>query len=526
MHIFFVSRRVSLTLLLTFLVAIPVIESAHAEAGYLASLMSVLKKLGFEVGGTTRFPIYGPAVIEFFGGEDEFYKLLEYLCLPISDDLNVVAKIMAEAWDIVEYEKTRIFDGAMQIIDSSGNIRQLFIEVKSGICLSSERSRTIAQAIRDVYITKKFKKAIIWYIPSTLTKGEKWAERLAEWLEANGIGVTRNPSDALAIARAVDHAFSSAYGIQGTPFTYLVTQLRMIKDKVESALKSLAKNPKVLGTVALVGANVAVSVWEPQDPAQAEVKAALQDALRFANFAWSAYVTVDALVALGSSIALAKGGPIALAAITLLPAIASHAYAAVVGEKPSPYVKAVERSVAPGVSVRVALLDPPDPWLPKKLVVLVNGEAWYAADVSRVANAVDPAVRGARVERGVNGRVVYVTVGERGVGVDVVEVVEGASGGCAYVEVWVRSWDVRVGDVLAGRAPEVRARRVSGPTPRGCNAPQQPPEREAPAGARAPPPALAAAERWSARSRPRSTRSQRPREPRPAGRSSPLEYLT
>jgi hypothetical protein len=100
------------------------------EAGYLASLMSILKKLGFEVGGTTRFPIYGPAVIEFFGGEDEFYKLLEYLCLPISDNLNVVAKIMAEAWDIVEYEKTRIFDGSMQIIDSLGNIRQLSLKLK------------------------------------------------------------------------------------------------------------------------------------------------------------------------------------------------------------------------------------------------------------------------------------------------------------------------------------------------------------------------------------------------------------
>lgn len=409
------------------------------------------------------------------------YELFKSLASSASKYPQTIERIARIAVNTIS--KQRVYDYVLEIKDASGRVYILYVELKSINDLKSNRYLLLAQAARDIYIVKTGKLlwgkpgAVLWYAPKTDIPGTEWAENVFRWLEENGVGVVRDDQDLKAVARAVDHAFSAVYG-KGNVFSYIASAMRDAAKKAAGILK----NPKVLGTVALVGANVAVSVWEPQDPAQAEVKAALQDALRFANFAWSAYVTVDALVALGSSIALAKGGPIALAAITLLPAIASHAYAAVVGEKPSPYVKAVERSVAPGVSVRVALLDPPDPWLPKKLVVLVNGEAWYAADVSRVANAVDPAVRGARVERGVNGRVVYVTVGERGVGVDVVEVVEGASGGCAYVEVWVRSWDVRVGDVLAGRAPEVLARRVSGPTPRGCNAPQQPPEREAPAG--------------------------------------------
>jgi hypothetical protein len=83
----------------------------------------------------------------------------------------------------------------------------------------------------------------------------------------------------------------------------------------------------------LVGAVVAVSLWEPGDPAQA--KMALQDVLRFAWLGYVAFTAAEGLMALALAIAVGSGVGVAIAAVALLPTIAVHAHAAVTGQRPA-----------------------------------------------------------------------------------------------------------------------------------------------------------------------------------------------
>lgn len=48
--------------------------------------------------------------------------------------------------------------------------------------------------------------------------------------------------------------------------------------------------------IVLVGAVVAVSLWEPSDPAQAEAKMALEDVLRFAWLGYMAFIAAEIAV--------------------------------------------------------------------------------------------------------------------------------------------------------------------------------------------------------------------------------------
>jgi len=81
-------------------------------------------------------------------------------------------------------------------------------------------------------------------------------------------------------------------------------------------------------------------------------------------------------------VAAAKGGPVALAALALLPTIAARAYAAATGQQPSPRVYTVEREVK-GVRVRVVVIDPPDLPSDRKVVVFVNGYPRLTASLGR-----------------------------------------------------------------------------------------------------------------------------------------------
>ena len=82
----------------------------------------------------------------------------------------------------------------------------------------------------------------------------------------------------------------------------------------------------------LVGAVVAVSLWEPDDLAQAVAKMALQDVLRFAWFGYMAFTAAEGLMAL--AIAVGSGAGVAIA-VALLPTIDVHAHAAVTGQRPA-----------------------------------------------------------------------------------------------------------------------------------------------------------------------------------------------
>jgi hypothetical protein len=60
--------------------------------------------------------------------------------------------------------------------------------------------------------------------------------------------------------------------------------------------------------------------------------------------------------------------------------IAPTAYAAATGQQPSPY--AAKASVG-GVELTFALIEPPEPWLPRKLAVPLAGKPLPAAEAQR-----------------------------------------------------------------------------------------------------------------------------------------------
>jgi hypothetical protein len=132
---------------------------------------------------------------------------------------------------------------------------------------------------------------------------------------------------------------------------------------LESFLK---RNPELIATIVLVGADVAVSLWQPSDETQA--KMAILDVLRSGELAFAALTTAKGLAALALAVAVGSGIGIAVAAVALLPTIAVHAHAAVTGQRPSPYVK-VTKVTIDGVEITFPLVDQPDVWVPRKVVV-------------------------------------------------------------------------------------------------------------------------------------------------------------
>jgi hypothetical protein len=63
-----------------------------------------------------------------------------------------------------------------------------------------------------------------------------------------------------------------------------------------SMLSIFGKYPELIVLIVLVGAVVAVSLWEPSDPAQAVAKMALEDVLRFAWLGYMAFIAAEITV--------------------------------------------------------------------------------------------------------------------------------------------------------------------------------------------------------------------------------------
>jgi hypothetical protein len=82
-----------------------------------------------------------------------------------------------------------------------------------------------------------------------------------------------------------------------------------------------------------------------------------------------------------------SGAGLAAAALALIPVIAPAAYAAATGQLPPPY--AAKASVG-GVELAFALIEPPEPWLSRKLAVSLGGKPLPAAEAQR---ALDKTVR-------------------------------------------------------------------------------------------------------------------------------------
>ncbi len=63
-----------------------------------------------------------------------------------------------------------------------------------------------------------------------------------------------------------------------------------------SVLGIFRKYPELIALIVLVGALVAVSLWQPSDETQAVAKMALEDVLRFAWFGYMAFIAAEIAV--------------------------------------------------------------------------------------------------------------------------------------------------------------------------------------------------------------------------------------
>jgi hypothetical protein len=179
-------------------------------------------------------------------------------------------------------------------------------------------------------------------------------------------------------AGALNAVPEKAYGI---PLGQIIKDLAS-RIKQMRLTQFFKEHPEVAATIALVGAEVAVSLWQPSEPCQAELKMRIQDALQAVGMGAAASTAAEGLMALGLAIAAGSGGGIAAAALALIPVIAPAAYAAATGHQPSPYVKTAKASVG-GAELASALIEPPEPWLPRKLAVPLGGKPLPAAEAQR-----------------------------------------------------------------------------------------------------------------------------------------------
>ena len=331
------------------------------------------------------------------------------------------------------------------------------VEIKStnDFVIKHNIVRTVHEALYDAFLAEKGD-PVVWVTQGDPGKG--WARKMLSFLRGRGVGVTTSVANDAAAADALDAVSRRVYKI---PLGQLIKDLasRIRQARLDRFLR---ENPEVAAFIALVGAEVAVSLWQPSEPWQAELKMVIQDALRAIGMGYAAIATVEGLMSLGLAIALSSGAGAAAAALALVPTIAVRAYAVAAGQQPSPRVYAVEREVE-GVRVRVVVIDPPDPLAPRRVVVFVNGYPRLAANLGRGA----PRLSSAEAARSAfafssGGKAYSVGLGWDGVYAAVRWVVESSSraGSCTVARrhLYERTWTVRYSEVVAGRNPQPQLR--------------------------------------------------------------------
>jgi hypothetical protein len=180
---------------------------------------------------------------------------------------------------------------------------------------------------------------------------------------------------------------------------------------------------------------------------------ALQDVIRGGWLGYTMFTTAKGLGALALSIAVGSGVGAAVAAVSLVPTIVVYAHEVVTGQRPSPHVK-VTKVTIDGVELTFALVEPPEAWVPRKVVVSRGNEVLVAVEVSRVTLIMGCQSK----ELWVGGGRLYVWC----CGKSCSAIITGygsynaREGRCVYSVSWSRTSSVSLslGDLSLGRAPQ------------------------------------------------------------------------
>jgi hypothetical protein len=310
----------------------------------------------------------GQEILEHFGGEAAVRQMLREWGLSENAINSLIAELSTSA------PLDRRVDCVIAV---RGKPSVFFlVEIKSGDDLRYNVVQTLREALYDAYLAERGD-PVVW-----VTEGEPgsyWARKTLDFLRGRGVGVTTSIANDAMAADALNAVSEKVYKI---PLGQIIKDLAS-RIKQMRLTQFFKEHPEVAATIALVGAEVAVSLWQPSEPWQAELKMRIQDALQAVGMGAAAFTTAEGLMALGLAIAAGSSAGIAAAALALIPVIAPTAYAAATGQQPSPYVKTVKASVG-GVELTFALIEPPEPWLPRKLVVSLGGKPLLAAEAQRL----------------------------------------------------------------------------------------------------------------------------------------------
>lgn len=389
----------------------------------------------------------GYEILNFHGGEQAVRKFLGQLCdtdptFLMKHKKEIIERVIARF--ATKNTINRKYDLIMTI---AGRKMDFLIEIKSVNDFTRLENiiQTIEEALYDSYMAAKGD-AVIWVTQGRPSKA--WAQRLLNYISQRGVAVSTSLSDKNLLAEAAEAAAQHAYKISLRPILEGIGKYLDYK-RLESFF---ARNPELVATIVLVGADVAVSLWQPADETQAQAKMAILDVLRSGELAFSMIITAKGLGALALAIAVGSGVGIAVAAVALLPTIAVHAHAAVTGQRPSPHVK-VTKVVIDGVELTFTLVEPPDVWVPRKVVVSRGGEILVAVNVERVTLVMGCQSK----ETWVGGGRLYVWCCHSGCSATITgygsyDVREGR---CTYSVSWSRTSSVSLslGDLSLGRAP-------------------------------------------------------------------------
>jgi hypothetical protein len=417
----------------------------------------------------------GYDILNFHGGEQAVREMLsEWLRATYTNERKIKEIVDAV---IAGYATNKPVDRKMDlIIKVPGQKVEFLIEAKSADDFASNVVQTLHEALYDSYLSAKGD-PVVWVTEGY--PGQGWARRMLNYLSEKGVGISTSLSDQLLHAHALEKVAQRVYKISIKPILERVGKAHLLEFK--DVLDFFKKKPQLVAIIVMVGADVATSLWQPRDENQALAKMAIQDVLRSGELAFTALTTAQGLAALALAIAMGSGVGIAVAAVALLPTIAVEAHAAVTGQRPSPHVKITKVNID-GVELTFSLIEPPEIWVPRKVVVSRGDEILVAVEVSRVTlmmgcQSKETWVGGGRLRvwccaSGCGAIITgYGTYNER-------------QGRCTYSVSWSRTTSVSLslGNLSLGRAPQPTTSYWSSRTLLYCEPEPQPQPRPVAAG--------------------------------------------
>jgi len=352
-----------------------------ADPGPEDKVAEILEKWGFDcvlrkslldqrISPLEKHLLTGWQVLNFYGGEEAVRRMLASWGLSESQIDDVIAYFATNA------KIERRMDIVAKV---PGKWHYFLIETKGASDMNTNVVHAVKEALYDAYLAAQGE-PVVW-----LTEGEpsRYAVKKAIALVTQHGGVHGiSIHDETAIANTLNLASKKVYNI---PIGDIVTAL---KDKVRSILDWFEDHQSVVVSIALIGANIALDLWEPKDQLGVQAKELLKNALDALGIGVCALTAPEGAAALALFLAVSTDVATAALAMDYLPLSFGSVHEAIIGRASNSNVKAVEREIG-GVKIRLVYMRPPSVFFPARLVAVLNDQPFMSLSVDRWTLTID-----------------------------------------------------------------------------------------------------------------------------------------